>query len=258
MGGYVQHVRAVHPEASLPPVYVADGILDDARRKRVDLGDETFFRLLWEGETADAWGDYGAGWDGERFDQAVAAPPGSSERDQLVGALLRTHYRAVPGQAEATAEGFVPLDAGLEAVSRHAKGLGYDAVVLFLDELVLWLESRMSEVAFVSREGNKIVKLVEADAAARLAPIVSFIARQRDLPELIGSHVLGPEAVSAMEVLRHAEGRFDSITLQDRNLPAIAEKRLLRPAPSRPASASTTPSRRCGPASTSATSATSC
>lgn len=229
LGGYVQHVRAVHPEASLPPVYVADGILDDARRKRVDLGDETFFRLLWEGETADAWGDYGAGWDGERFDQAVAAPPGSSERDQLVGALLRTHYRAVPGQAEATAEGFVPLDAGLEAVSRHAKGLGYDAVVLFLDELVLWLESRMSEVAFVSREGNKIVKLVEADAAARPAPIVSFIARQRDLRELIGSHVLGPEAVSAMEVLRHAEGRFDSITLQDRNLPAIAEKRLLRP-----------------------------
>ena len=52
-------------------------------------------------------------------------------------ALLRTHYRSLPGQAYATAEGFVPLDAGLDAISRHAKRLGYDEVVLFLDELVL-------------------------------------------------------------------------------------------------------------------------
>lgn len=229
LGGYVSHIRALHPEASLPPVYVADGILDDARHKRVDLGDDVFFRVLSEGEVADEWGDYGTGWDPDRFDAAIDAPPGSSERDQLIGALLRTHYRAVPGQAEATAEGFVPLDAGLDAISRHAKGLGYDAVILFLDELVLWLESRMGEVAFVSREGNKIVKLVEADVAGRPAPIVSFIARQRDLRELVGDHVLGPEALSAMDVLRHSEGRFDTITLEDRNLPAIAEKRLLRP-----------------------------
>ncbi|MGH9222715.1 MAG: hypothetical protein ACRD2W_02690 [Acidimicrobiales bacterium] len=118
LGGYVQHMRGLHPEAWLPPVYVADGILDDARRKRVELGDEVFSRLLSEGEAADAWGDYGAGWDGGRFAGAIAAAPGASERDQLVGALLRTHYRDVPGQAEATAEGFVPLDAGLDAISR--------------------------------------------------------------------------------------------------------------------------------------------
>ncbi len=229
LGGYVEHVGRLHPDASLPPVYVADGLLDDARQKRVDLGDEVFFRVLSEGEVADEWGEYGAGWDGSRFEAALEAPPGSTERDQLVGALLRTIHRAVPGQAEATAQGFVPLDAGLDAISRHAKGLGYDAVILFLDELVLWLESRMSEVAFVSREGNKIVKLVEADAAERPAPIVSFVARQRDLRELVGEHVLGPEAISAMDVLRHSEGRFDTITLEDRNLPAIAEKRLLRP-----------------------------
>ncbi len=229
LGGYVEHLRKVHRDAALPAVYVADGILDDSRQKRLDLGDEVFFRVLSEGEVADEWGEYGAGWDGTRFEKALSDDPGSSERDQLVGALLRTHYRAVPGQAQATAEGFVPLDAGLDALSRHAKGLGYDAVILFLDELVLWLESRMSEVAFVSREGNKIVKLVEADVAERPAPIVSFIARQRDLRELVGDHVLGPEALSSMDVLRHSEGRFDTITLEDRNLPAIAEKRLLRP-----------------------------
>jgi hypothetical protein len=229
LGGYVQHIRTLHPDAILPAVYVADGILDDARAKRRDLGDEVFFRVLSEGEAADEWGEYGAGWDAARFEVALAAPPGSSERDQLVGALLRTHYRALPGQARATAEGFVPFDAGLDAISRHAKGLGYDAVILFLDELILWLAARMSDVAFVSREGAKIVELVEADAAERPAPIVGFIARQRDLRELVGEHVPGAQSLSAIDILRHSEGRFDTIPLEDRNLPAIAERRLLRP-----------------------------
>ena len=229
LGGYVEHLRRLHPDAPLPPVYVADGVLEDARTKRTELGDEVFFRVLSEGESADEWGEYGATWEPGRFETALAAPPGSSERDQLIGALLRTHYRALPGQALATAEGFVPLDAGLDAISRHAKGLGYDAVVLFLDELVLWLASRMGDTAFVSREGAKVVKLVEADAGERPAPIVSFIARQRDLRELVGEHVPGAQSLSAIDILRHSEGRFDTITLEDRNLPAIAAKRLLRP-----------------------------
>ena len=101
--------------------------------------------------------------------------------------------------------------------------------MLFLDELVLWLASRASDVAFLSREGSKVVKLVEGDTAKRPAPIVSLIARQRDLRELVGDHVPGVESISAVDVLRHSEGRFDTITLEDRNLPAIAEQRLLRP-----------------------------
>ena len=229
LGGYVEHLRQLHPDAPLPAVYVADGILDDAQTKRTQLGDETFFRILSEGDTADEWGDYGAGWDATRFEAALTEPAGSSERDQLVSALLRTHYSALPGQAQATAQGFVPFDNGLEAISRHARSLGYDAVVMFLDELVLWLASRMSDIAFVSREGAKVVKLVEGDAAQRPAPIVSFIARQRELRELVGENVIGDQATSATDILRHSEGRFDTITLEDRNLPAIAEKRLLRP-----------------------------
>ena len=229
LGGYVEHIRKLHPDAPLPAVYVADGILDDARTKRTELGDDAFFRVLSEGAVADEWGDYGAGWDPARFDRAIDAGPGSSERDQLVSALLRTHYRAVPGQAHATAEGFVPLSAGLGVISRHAKGLGYDAVVLFLDELVLWLASRMGDAAFVSREGEKVAQLVEADAAERPAPIVSFVARQRDLRELVGDHVPGAQSLSAIDVLRYSEGRFDTITLEDRNLPVIAAKRILRP-----------------------------
>ena len=37
--------------------------------------------------------------------------------------------------------------------------LGYDAIVLFLDELILWLAARMTDHAFVTREGSKVAKL---------------------------------------------------------------------------------------------------
>ncbi len=148
---------------------------------------------------------------------------------------------------------------GLEAISRHAKGLGYDAVVLFLDELVLWLASRMSDVAFVSREGAKVVKLVEADAAQRPAPIVSFIARQRDLRELVGDHVPGAQSLTRDRhpaalrgPLRHDHARR---TATCRRSPSSGCCGL---APSRPASSSTTRSRRCAASSTSAASATCC
>src|SRR5207249_4230177 len=113
--------------------------------------------------------------------------------------------------------------------SHHARSLGYDAVVLFLDELILWLASRLADHAFVARETPKLAKLVEARTANRPAPLVSFVARQRDLSELIGKDVPGAERLSFSDNLRYTEGRFDVITLEDRNLPAIVEKRLLRP-----------------------------
>jgi hypothetical protein len=65
--------------------------------------------------------------------------------------------------------------------------------------------------------------------ADRPIPIVSFIARQRDLRELVGEHLPGAEQLGFADVLTWWEARFDTITLEDRNLPAIVEKRLLRP-----------------------------
>ena len=53
---------------------------------------------------------------------------------------------------------------GFRSSSRHAKELGYDAVVLFLDELVLWLASHAADPAFINREGQKVAKLVEAQS----------------------------------------------------------------------------------------------
>ena len=123
----------------------------------------------------------------------------------------------------------MPLDEGLSVLSKHAQALGYDAVILFLDELVLWLASHAADIAFVNREGQKVAKLVEAMTADRPIPIVSFIARQRDLRELVGEHLPGAEQLGFADVLHWWEARFDTITLEDRNLPAIVEKRLLRP-----------------------------
>jgi hypothetical protein len=106
-------------------------------------------------------------------------------------------------------------------MSRHAQSFGYDALVLFLDELILWLASHAADLEFVNREGQKVAKLVEAMTAERPVPIVSFIARQRDLRELVGEHIPGAEQLGFADVLNWWEARFDEITLEDRNLPAI-------------------------------------
>ncbi|HEX8831550.1 MAG TPA: hypothetical protein VF705_10310, partial [Longimicrobium sp.] len=110
-----------------------------------------------------------------------------------------------------------------------ARALGYDAVVLFLDELVLWLARHAADPAWVNREGQKVAKLVEAARMDRALPIVSFIARQRDLRELVGEHLPGAQQLGFADVLNWWEARFDQITLEDRNLPAIVKRRLLRP-----------------------------
>ena len=139
-------------------------------------------------------------------------------------ALVRSLFPA----ARQTA-GFVSLDDGLAVLSRHAQSLGYDAVILFLDELILWLASRSGDTAFVNREAPKLVKLVEAGVGSRPVPIVSFVARQRDLRTLMGEHALGAEVRNFEDALAYFEARFGKITLEDRNLAAIARVRILKP-----------------------------
>jgi hypothetical protein len=149
-------------------------------------------------------------------------------RQQLVGALVRAYFSNYHLNTE-HGEAYLPLDQGLSIVSQHAKGLGYDAVILFLDELILWLASHATDLGFVHQECQKVAKLVEAQHAERPVPIVSFVARQRDLRDLIGDAVPGAERLNFSDALGWQEGRFHTITLEDRNLPAIAEKRVLRP-----------------------------
>ena len=168
-------------------------------------------------------------WDGDSFEAALAAAPGSPERAGLIGDLIDAFFSALRAPDGAGDERYVSLDEGLAVMSLHAQTLGYDAVILFLDELILWLASHAADSAFLNREGQKVAKLVEAARADRPIPIVSFIARQRDLRELVGEHLPGAQQLGFADVLNWWEARFDRITLEDRNLPAIVERRVLRP-----------------------------
>jgi hypothetical protein len=232
LGQYAEFVRKKHPDAPVPGFYLAEGLFKDARELRDRMGDDAFFSKLNEGaksgEDDGGWGAFESGWDAVAFEAAMLEAPNGEERSRLVGDLITKYFSAYRSLAGSD-ESFVSLDDGLSIMSRHASALGYDAVILFLDELVLWLASHAADVNFVSREGTKLVKLVEATNADRPIPLVSFVARQRDLRDLVGENLAGSVQVQFSDVLKHWEARFHRITLEDRNLPAIAEKRVLRP-----------------------------
>lgn len=229
LGGYVDFMRRTHPNAPIPGVYLAEGLFKDADNLRKQMGDEKFFKTLNEGRgSGGGWGDLEAGWDIARFEAGMTAEPGSEERSQLISALVSKYFGSYDTQAGGHGEAFIPLDKGLSVLSKHAKSLGYDGLILFLDELILWLASHAAELKFVHQEGQKLAKLVEAQTPDRPVPIMSFVARQRDLSELIGESVPGAERLNFSDALKHWEGRFHTVTLEDRNLPAIAEKRILK------------------------------
>ena len=143
----------------------------------------------------------------------------------LITYVFPSYSHVTVGKAEA----YLPLDQGLAVISRHAKDLGYDGVILFLDELILWLAGHAANVAFIHQEGQKLAKLVESQEADRPIPIISFIARQKTLQELVGENATGVEKANLNDALKHGSGRIDDITLEDINLPDIVAGRVLRP-----------------------------
>lgn len=256
LGGYVSHVRKLHPSAPIPQVYRTDALFEDIRSHRARIGDEAFINGLSEAGAAegsdvaapaddeDEWGDSFA-WTSALLDTALAAEEldGGEVNLNLVNPTTPSELRAklvhdasvtwFPGFAKNAAEdehGFISLDAGLAVIAEHAKSLGYDGLVLFLDELILWLANQLHDPKKSgSREADKITNFVEGADSRRAIPIVSFIARQRDLRELVGEEVSGAAETVIQDSLNLASGRFDKITLEDRNLPLIAHARLLKP-----------------------------
>ena len=229
LGGYVAHMAKVHPEASPPAVYPSQDLLANAASLRLAMGDALFFEKLNSGTgggggTGGGWGRLQTGWDAASYDGAAGQWPEHADHQRLVGDLIRTLLPAA-----ALSGKYVSLDNGLSALSKHARGLGYDAVILFLDEMILWLASHAADINFLNREVPKVAKLVEAANADRPTPLVSFIARQRDLRQLVGQMITGSVNLGFTDLLKFFEGRFGTINLEDRNLSAIAEKRLLRP-----------------------------
>lgn len=225
--GYIRQVKAFRPEAPLPAFFPSDSLLADAERMRTTLGTEAFLQGLGAEGGDDEWAGLlgSSSWDEDRYQAARAATPQSTERQALVSALVEKYFTSYSSMSK-----YVDLDTGLEAMSNHARALGFDAVVLFLDELVLWLAFGMHEKDFFRRESQKLTKLVEGSYGSLPAPLISFVARQMDLRKwLADSGASGAQQEILESAFRHQEGRFSKIELGDDNLPFVASKRLLKP-----------------------------
>lgn len=240
LGGYVSTVSRLHPQQGTPAVYRADAMLDNARGQREFLADDARF-AEWLGSEAPAAaeddlddldvieGSTVRAWTSAKLDQAFSAPAGDPVREALVSALLSGPMSAYSRGATGDAEAFLPLEDGLSVISRHARGLGYDGLILFLDELILWLQAHMADQEFVNTQVSKLVKLIESGNADRALPIVSFISRQRDLSKLVGEDVTGADVKNLEAQVQYLAERFDIVSLEDRNLPAIIKERVLKP-----------------------------
>ncbi|MFI0227201.1 BREX-2 system ATPase PglY [Streptomyces lydicus] len=249
LGGYVSHVKKLHEDAPTPQVYRTDALFENIRSLRERHGDRFIIDGLASTDASggadedDEWGEAFA-WQPDLLDTALAAEEvhESGQALNLVSPSTPAELRArlvqdastnlLPGFTKNAAEdehGFVSLDAGLSVIAEHAKSLGYDGLILFMDELILWLATLIHDQKFVAREASKITNFVEGGDARRAIPVVSFIARQRDLRELVGEEVSGAAESSIQDTLNLASGRFDKITLEDRNLPQVAHARLLQP-----------------------------
>lgn len=231
LGGYARHIRALHPESPIPGFYLSDRLFKDAKHLRASMGDDAFFDTLNKSAAAmedDGWGDLSSGWDAASFDAVMNAQAGQDDKDRLVGDLIGAFFSSMQDMANSDAGGYVDFDQGLRIMTEHAKALGYDAMVLFLDELILWLASHLADEQFIANNIQKVVKLVEA-SSERALPVASFIARQRDLREFVGDQYSGVQQTILSDALKYWDGRFHEIKLEDRNLPVIAERRMLKP-----------------------------
>lgn len=249
LGGYAHTVRALHPEAPTPAVYRADLLLADARRQREFLADDAKFRQ-WLGvdtpavaasqvpaepdeddlEPIDAGTEPSAGgWSDADLTHALTAAEGDPLRERMVSALLSGPMSAYARAARGDSESFIPLENGLKVISQHAQSIGYDGVVLFLDELILWLQAHMGDQDFVRDQVQRLVKLIESADSGRPVPIVSFISRQRDLSQLIGSDVAGADVQNLEQQVDYLAGRLDVVELEDSNLVEIIKHRVLAP-----------------------------
>lgn len=225
--GYLSELAAHHPEAPLPALFKDAGLFDNARQLRHTLSDEAFFaKLNQQKQQSGKWGKLESAqvWDSARFDAALESHD-PDERARLLSDLTRTHF---PAFATGN-QGFVEFETGLGVLCAHAKRvLGVDAVVLFLDELVLWLSSIAADKSRLNREVPKLSRLVERNIAGAEVPVITFAARQRDIAEMVGEEFIGPEHEHLRTALSHWHGRFNEIKLGDKNLPEIVEKRVVR------------------------------
>ena len=225
--GYLEVLSREHPDSDPPDLFDTDAIFE-AAEATIELAGMARVLEKLNDSGSDGWGDFsGEGsWTEAAYRETASGDRGREERAKLAGLLLE---RVIPGAEDTLDDRRVAFDEGLERITQHAQGLGYAAVVLFLDELILWLASRSGDTKLIGEESEKLVQLVEAQNFDRPIPLVSFIARQKELRKLIGHAGTGADAAVIDEKLGHHEGRFSEIKLETTDLPEIVHRRLLRP-----------------------------
>lgn len=222
--GYIDAVTAKHPDASAPVLHQSDLLFRDAQSLRTKMGDEAFF-AQFAAEADPVLGSLGTGGlTGAELDAAAAGTASPRDRQAVAAQLVETYF---PGYTSTAA--WLPIDQGLRIMTEHAKGLGYDGLVLLLDELVLWLANHLRDSAFIQNETSKVAKLVETGTGKLAIPMVSFVARQRALKDFLGGGTVGAEQVALEDSFQWWEDRFDKITLAAADLPEIVHRRLLTP-----------------------------
>ena len=224
-GGYLTTMKKRHPDEPAPVLHRSDSLFENADQLRSQLGDEQFFaRFEASGSGSSGWGTFGTTLTAESYDAARTKPAGDADRQRVVADLVRTYFPAFENTGT-----WLDMTDGLYAMTEHAKGLGYEGVVLFLDELVLWLANHLRDTAFIQTETSKVAKLVETGIGALPIPLASFVARQRNLKDFLGGGAVGAEQVALDDSFQWWAGRFEKITLAAANLPQIVNKRLLEP-----------------------------
>ncbi len=225
---YLEYLDKHHPGAPVPGLFADADLFDNAADTLASMGDAAFFAPMNAGLAADDDADWGTAvasgrWDRVAFDDARKSTD-PARRRELLDVLLRTHFKAF----RTSARSFKDLDEGLHELTRHAASLGYGAVVLYLDELILRMSMGASDPKWLAEMVQGMVKLVESTHSDRPLPVVSFIARQRDLSEMVGDQLAGAENARLRDMLNHAQGRIGQIDLHNEDLPAIVEKRVLK------------------------------
>lgn len=256
---YIDTVQRLHPEAPLPALLSTDRILDTLKELHAALGDETFIEQLNQstqgeqdeiaalmGEAAQSAGT----WTLDRYERARQAHPGTKIRAELLRtaanlSVFKTAFNYASGSAAGSSsasigtseddehwnvETYVDLDAGLHEMGLHAKELGYDGLILFLDELILWLMAQSFSTDFVQKEVSKLVKFVESRSQSKdEVPIISFIARQKQFADFLDYADTGQKMSTIGSAIEHFQKRFHEIDLPSHDIAEIAYERLLKP-----------------------------
>jgi hypothetical protein len=155
----------------------------------------------------------------EEFEELASGT--EREREGVVRAYLELVRR------DATSAGVNPNWAeGLRRLAKHVKEQGYGALVLLVDELLLWLKTKTPPE--FRGAINQLNLMVDRSTGKLDIPLFPIIARQRNLEEFF-PNMQGETEKEMHEYLSHHSKRFEQTTLEDVELRYVVKGRLLRP-----------------------------